>query len=206
MDGVETYRRANDHYHTPLHVMIDVEIAKWRGADPSKLDASTLPAAHVVDYFRYWAAPAEKAEVHSFLKRGDVWVMSGDSITHNDTYRQTVLAALDHFHPGHGIRIRNTAVWGQLVSDANGQGLDLEPTVATIMLGMNNVIHRDYPATYDFTADPAQYAAAICKQFRYFRMYGTAVVLMKPTLTTRRSIPISTSSTRAGVSRPTNGA
>ena len=31
----------------------------------------------------------------------------------------------------------------------------------TIMLGMNNVIHRDYPPTYDFTADAAKYATAI---------------------------------------------
>ncbi len=54
VDGVETYRRANDHYHTALHVMIDVEIAKWRGADPERLDAETLPAVHSVDYFRRW--------------------------------------------------------------------------------------------------------------------------------------------------------
>jgi len=54
VDGVETYRRANDYYHTALHVMLDVEIAKWRGAEPDKLDNATLPASHSIDWFRRW--------------------------------------------------------------------------------------------------------------------------------------------------------
>jgi len=120
---------------------------------------------------------------NSFLRRGDVWVMSGDSITYNDFYRQTVAAALDHFHPGHGIRIMNTAVWGQLVTEASDQGVGLKPTVATIMLGMNNAIHRDYPAAYDFTTDAAKYAEAIRAQVKDFKKVGADVVLMKPTLT-----------------------
>ena len=180
VDGEAYHRRPNDHYHTPLHVMIDVEIAKWRGAEPEKIDAATLPAVHSIDYFRYWKF-AETPVATSFLKTDDVWVMSGDSITHNDYYRQVVLDALDHHHPGHGIRVMNTAVWGQLTSEAKGQGLDLRPTVATIMLGMNNVIHRDYPPTYDFADDAAKYAETIRAQVRGFREKGAAVVLMKPT-------------------------
>ncbi len=54
VDGVETYRRANDYFHTELHVMIDVEIARWQKAEPDKLDDSTLPAAHKIDWFRRW--------------------------------------------------------------------------------------------------------------------------------------------------------
>ena len=54
VDGVETYRRVNDYYHTDLHVMLDVEIARWRGAEPEKLDVATLPAVHSIDWFRRW--------------------------------------------------------------------------------------------------------------------------------------------------------
>ena len=182
VDGVETYRRANDYYHTDLHVMIDVEIAKWRGADPSKLDPSTLPAVHTIDYFRRWTA-VEKPVRRSFLRKGDLWVMSGDSITHNDFYRQCVGAALDHFHPGHGVRIMNTAVWGQLVAEAEGQGVNLKPTVASIMLGMNDVIHRDYPPGFDFSEKAATYAAAVRRQVQDFKKNGADVILFTPTLT-----------------------
>jgi len=63
-----------------------------------------------------WSLSVSAAEAahstHSFFCKGDVWVLSGDSITHNDFYRQTVKAALDHFHPGSGIKAMNTAVWG----------------------------------------------------------------------------------------------
>jgi len=51
------------------------------------------------------------------------------------------------------------------------------------MLGMNNVIHRDYPATYDFTADAAAYAETIRAQVKSFQKKGARVVLLKPTLT-----------------------
>jgi len=54
VDGVATYRRDNDHFHMALHVMLDTEIATWRGAEAEKLDPKTLPAAHSVDYFRRW--------------------------------------------------------------------------------------------------------------------------------------------------------
>jgi len=128
--------------------------------------------------FSLGAAPSR-----SFFRKGDVWVLSGDSITHNDFYRQTVMAALDHFHPGNGIRSMNMAVWGQLTSEANGQGVDLKPTVVTIMLGMNNVIHHDYPATHDFTSSAAAYAETIRAQVKAFQAKGARVVLLKPTLT-----------------------
>lgn len=119
----------------------------------------------------------------AFLRKGDVWVMSGDSITHLDGYRQVVAATLEHFHPGSGIRIVNSAVWGQTVAEAAGKGLDLKPTVASIMLGMNNVIHRDYPPTYDFTEDARRYAEEIRRQVKSFQSQGADVVLFTPTLT-----------------------
>ena len=140
-------------------------------------------AAVVAAAFASMSAAAVETRGVSFLRRGDLWVMSGDSITYNDFYRQTVAAALDHFHPGHGVRIMNTAVWGQLVADADGQGLDLNPTLASIMLGMNDVIHRDYPPGFDFSAKAASYAESIRRQVRDFKKKGADVLLFTPTLT-----------------------
>ena len=98
------------------------------------------------------AACAALAEAPSFLRAGDTWVLSGDSITHIDLYRQTLQDAVDHFHPGAGIRLINVGRWGQMTAEAKGKGLELKPSVVSIMLGMNNVIHHDYGAVHDFRA------------------------------------------------------
>ena len=51
VDGKETFRRANDVFHRPLHLVFDCEIMyNWAG-EPSAAD---LPAVFSVDYFRYW--------------------------------------------------------------------------------------------------------------------------------------------------------
>ncbi|HOE60905.1 MAG TPA: family 16 glycosylhydrolase [Kiritimatiellia bacterium] len=54
VDGKEYFRRDNDYFHTPLHVMFDCEIATWRRASVKRLDPATLPASHSVDWFRRW--------------------------------------------------------------------------------------------------------------------------------------------------------
>lgn len=182
VDGVEYFRRRNDHYHTALHVMLDNELARWRGADPARLDNATLPAKCEVDWVRRWVRKDMNAAPKSYFHKDDVWVLKGDSITHNDNYRRVVLAALEHFHPDCGIRAMNTAVWGQLTSDAKGQGDDLKPDVVTIMLGMNDVIHHDYPADYDFTEKAQKYAETIREDVRTFQKIGAKVILMKPVL------------------------
>ena len=51
------------------------------------------------------------------------------------------------------------------------------------MLGMNNVIHHDYPAKFDFTEGAKKYAETIRKQVKEYQASGAAVMLMKPTLT-----------------------
>jgi len=59
VDGKEYFRRANDYFHTPLHVMFDCEIASWRRASVKRLDPATLPAFHSVDWFRRWVNVSE---------------------------------------------------------------------------------------------------------------------------------------------------
>lgn len=129
------------------------------------------------------AAGAAFGGDHGFLRKGDTWVMSGDSITFIGLYAQTVRDAIEHFHPGSGIRVVNVGVWGQLAKEAKGKGLEVHPDVVSIMLGMNNVIHHDYPAKFDFTEGAKKYAETIRKQVKEYQAAGAAVVLMKPTLT-----------------------
>ena len=51
LDGVETFRRANDRFHRPLRVSFDTEImSSWFG-EP---DPADMPSVFEVDYFRVW--------------------------------------------------------------------------------------------------------------------------------------------------------
>ena len=122
------------------------------------------------------------AVAQSFFRDGDTWVLSGDSITYIGLYKQTVKDVLDHFHPGNSITVVDTAKWGQLTAEADGKGLERKPAVVTIMLGMNNVIHHDYPVVHDFTKGAKAYAENLRRQVRKYKKCGAEVVLMAPTL------------------------
>lgn len=51
VDGKEVFARPNDHFHRPLHVVLDAEIMqKWAGLP----DAADLPATFYTDYVRVW--------------------------------------------------------------------------------------------------------------------------------------------------------
>jgi beta-glucanase (GH16 family) len=51
IDGKEVFRRENDFFHRPLHVMVDCEIMQaWAGL-PNEAD---LPGSFSVDYVRVW--------------------------------------------------------------------------------------------------------------------------------------------------------
>ena len=130
--------------------------------------------------------PPETAGKTCFFRPGDIWVLSGDSITYIGLYQQTVRDALDHFHPGNDVKVVGTAVWGQLAQEAKGKGLDLRPTVVSIMLGMNNVIHHNYTAKSDFAKATRGYVETIRRQVRQYKAQGATVVLMQPTLADER--------------------
>jgi beta-glucanase (GH16 family) len=51
VDGEEVFRRANDYFHRPLHIIFDAEIMKdWVGLP----DPADLPARMNIDYIRIW--------------------------------------------------------------------------------------------------------------------------------------------------------
>ena len=85
----------------------------------------------------------------SYFKNDERWMLTGDSITNTDTYRAAVKRILDHFHPDNKIQFVNKAVWG--VDSAHQAKVEGKPTMVTIMLGMNNIIHYEYPHKPDFS-------------------------------------------------------
>ncbi len=57
IDGKEVFRRENDYFKRPLHVMLDTEIMEaWVGLP----DAKDLPGKMEVDYVRVWQLPGVK--------------------------------------------------------------------------------------------------------------------------------------------------
>lgn len=128
-------------------------------------------------------ACAMSASAQSYLRDGDIWVLIGDSITNIGLYRQTVVDALDHYHPGHSVQVINAGIWGLKTNEAQTRGLDVKPSVVSVMLGMNNVIHADYGPGHDFSKSVAAYGAEIRRKVRAYRRLGADVILMTPTLT-----------------------
>ena len=119
-----------------------------------------------------------------FLKNGDRWLFVGDSITATDTYRKLLLRVLQHYHPEADILVGNSAVAG-VASDYKEERA-FTPTVVTIMLGMNDVIHQDWPFTPDVSAKAANYRKYITERVRQYRGLGAEVILLTPTYTDER--------------------
>ncbi|CAN5455794.1 hypothetical protein BH09VER1_BH09VER1_36500 [soil metagenome] len=119
-----------------------------------------------------------------FLKNGDRWLFVGDSITDTDTYRQLLLRVLQHYHPDADLQVGNSAVAG--VTSNYQEKREFVPTVVTIMLGMNDVIHEDWSFTPDLTAKTENYRKSITEKVRTYKKLGAEVILMTPTYTDER--------------------
>ena len=133
------------------------------------------------------SAPAGTDKGGSFFRNGDRWLLVGDSITNTDTYRQLMRRVLQHYHPDADIMVGKSAVSG-VASDYQGKG-DFKPTLVTIMLGMNNVIHRDWayaPAAGEVQSLLDAYRKDMTSQVRKYKELGAEVVLMTPTYTDER--------------------
>lgn len=131
-----------------------------------------------------FASGSLMANGSSYFKNDDIWLLTGDSITFTDTYRAATKRMLDHFHPDNKITFANRAVWG--VRSNYKAKVDGKPTVVSIMLGMNNVIHREYAHTPDFTKGTAIYKKTISQQVDFYQKMGCQVLLLTPTLTDER--------------------
>ena len=100
----------------------------------------------------------------SYFKKNERWLLTGDSITFTDTYRAAVKRIVDHFHPDNNIVFVNRAVWG--VDAAHKTKVEEKPTMVSIMLGMNNIIHE---ITKQFDIDPEKIDSINVTKNNYIR-------------------------------------
>ena len=126
------------------------------------------------------AGPALAGE--SFLKDGDRWLFLGDSITHNDTYRRTIERVVRHFHPGMTFASGNMGFSGA-TSGVKVSATNANPTVVSIMFGMNNAINSDWRHGRPMQPALDAYRRDMTAKAREFKALGAAVILMTPTLT-----------------------
>ena len=133
-----------------------------------------------------FACAANAAWCGSFLNPGDKWILSGDSITSTDTYRQILQLAVDHYHPGSGVVIGNRGVWGQKLSEEKRLAANERPQVVSIMIAMNSFIHREYGAKADFSETVRAHVEGLRARIRDYKAKGAEVLLMTPTLVDER--------------------
>lgn len=136
------------------------------------------------------ALRASAAEPKSLLHDGDTWVCLGDSITAANCYPPLLQEVFNHYHgsrPGKGkLTVINSGLAGDIASDSpdklQKRVLQYNPTVVSIMYGMNEAINYWKPDT-----DPApiqdRYRASLTYLARTLRDKGITVLLMSPTPT-----------------------
>lgn len=122
----------------------------------------------------------------SFLERGDRWILSGDSITSTDTYRQILQLAAEHYHPGANIVIGNRGVWGQRLDEEKRLDEKTPPKIVSTMIAMNSFIHREAGTAHDYSRVVSDHVAGLRGRIREWRGMGAEVLLMTPTVTDER--------------------
>jgi len=131
-------------------------------------------------------ARAEQAGTgQSFLRSGDRWVFSGDSITHYDLYRQAVLRVQRHFHPEAEVEVVQGGLPGA-TSAARQDVAGKHPTVVSIMLGMNNYINSGCRYGMEIQPFLDGYRKDLLAKAEACRAAGAVVLLLSPTLTDDR--------------------
>lgn len=120
-------------------------------------------------------------EDNCFLRDGERWLLIGDSITDNGTYCRMILEVFKHFHPEASVSISGNGVSG-VASDFKFSIEKEKPTLVSIMLGMNDVIHYGYKKR-DMNQIIESYRKNITAKVRQYKEMGADVVLMTPTLT-----------------------
>ena len=121
----------------------------------------------------------------SFLRPVDRWVLSGDSITHYDLYRQKALQVQRHFHPDEPIEIIPGGIPGATTA-AKQDPTKKQPTIVSIMLGMNNYINSGLRYGMDTQPFLEGYRKDMLAKARACRAAGAVALLLSPTLTDDR--------------------
>lgn len=115
------------------------------------------------------------------LKAGDRFIFIGDSITHQCLYTQYVENYFYIRYPQLGIQFRNAGISGDRAQDAlNRFDEDIasfKPTIATILLGMNDASYKDFDrATLD------TYIKGMTELFNKLDAINCRIILLSPTM------------------------
>lgn len=115
------------------------------------------------------------------LKAGDRFIFIGDSITHQCLYTQYVENFFYIRYPHLGIKFRNAGVSGDRARNALDRFDEdiaaFKPTVATILLGMNDGSYKDFDRNIFDT-----YTKDMTELFNKLDAINCRVVLMSPTM------------------------
>lgn len=145
-----------------------------------------LPKSHLLLLLAVLLLPGLcNAGSPSFLRRGDRWVMAGDSITHNDLYRQKVERIFRHFHPDVPLAFTQVGVSG-VTSGHRFDNVAGNATVVSIMLGMNDFINSSMAFGQDPEPFLRAYRTSMEQKVKEYRNKGAVVLLMSPTKTDPR--------------------
>ncbi|HSI63460.1 MAG TPA: SGNH/GDSL hydrolase family protein [Candidatus Saccharimonadia bacterium] len=125
--------------------------------------------------------PAVLAPAGLGLKDGDRFIFIGDSITHACLYTQYVENYFYTRYPGMRLHFRNAGVSGDRAQDVlNRFDEDIasfKPTVATVLLGMNDGGYKDFDkATFD------TYAKGMNELLDKLKAINCRVIVMSPTM------------------------
>lgn len=135
------------------------------------------------------AAMPLPARAEPALRPGDRWALVGDSITHLGPYAYYITLYTLTRHPGVEVSVFNCGIGGDTAQGANGRyDWDIapcRPTVATVMLGMNDVGRDLYlPGSESRVAERTEadrrYASEMEALVSRLRAGGARVILLSP--------------------------
>ncbi|HWL54700.1 MAG TPA: SGNH/GDSL hydrolase family protein [Chthoniobacteraceae bacterium] len=137
-----------------------------------------------------WALPLLSRAAPLF-RDGERWLAVGDSITHNGEYTAWIYLYYATRFPDTRVEVQNGGIAGDTVAGAllryEHDLRDRQPTVATILLGMNDVQRRLYgeqpptPALLAARAGAlARYETGLAELVRRFKADDIPVILMTP--------------------------
>lgn len=119
-----------------------------------------------------------------FIKNGDKIGFFGDSITEAEVYGQITELVFRHFHPDAKVNFVNNGGSGrQLAGTKIADAIKGDPSVVTIMIGMNDAINSAWVRGMPIAPKVAEYKANLVKLVRTLKDEGKVVVIFTPTLT-----------------------
>ncbi|HEY3328706.1 MAG TPA: GDSL-type esterase/lipase family protein [Capsulimonadaceae bacterium] len=133
-----------------------------------------------------FTSPAPSFAASGIVRDNDRWVCLGDSITAMNCYPKVLQRVFDHLHPEAKLTVINSGVGGDTASDdpkkLETRVLKYDPTVVSIMYGMNECINSWQPGR-EQKPILDHYRDCLTYMVRTLRAKNITVLLMSPTLT-----------------------